>query len=98
MAEPTVTRDDQNNRYTLTVDGKLAGFTEIRTDPQGRLIMPHTVIIPSFRGQGLASVLVAGALEDAAERGQTVVPLCPVVQKYLRENEVAGLAVQWPRA
>jgi len=96
MAEPIVARDDQNNRYTLSVDGTLAGFTEIRTDSQGRLVMPHTVIIPSFRGQGLASVLIAGALEDAAARGETVVPLCPVVQKYLHENEVDGLTVQWP--
>jgi predicted GNAT family acetyltransferase len=58
--------------------------------------MPHTVVIPSYRGQGLAGVLVASALADIAARGETVVPLCPVVQKYLRENDVEGLGVQWP--
>ncbi|WEG09121.1 N-acetyltransferase [Microbacterium horticulturae] len=98
MAETTVERDDENARYTIAVDGELAGYTEIQPDGEGRLRMPHTVIIPSFRGQGLAGALVAGALADIAARGETVVPLCPVVRKYLRENEVEGLGVEWPDA
>ncbi|WP_029144989.1 GNAT family N-acetyltransferase [Microbacterium luticocti] len=100
MAESIVRRDDENHRYTLSVDGELAGFTEIRRDDAGRLVMPHTVIIPSFRGRGLAGVLVDGALADAAARGETVVPVCPVVQKqaqkHLRDHEIDGLIVEWP--
>ncbi|QAY59887.1 GNAT family N-acetyltransferase [Microbacterium protaetiae] len=98
MAETTVERDDENDRYTLSVDGELAGFTEIHPDGDGRLRLPHTVIIPSYRGQGLAGALVAGALADISARGETVVPLCPVAQKYLRENDVDGLQVDWPDA
>jgi len=98
MAETSVERDDENARYTIAVDGELAGFTEIHPDGDGRLRLPHTVIIPSYRGQGLAGTLVGGALADIAARGETVVPLCPVVQKYLRENTVEGLRVEWPDA
>ena len=98
MAEPemTVTRDDANRRYTLRVDGELAGFSEIRPDDAGRLVMPHTVIVPSYRGRGLASVLVRGALEDAAARGEAVVPMCPVVHRYLENHTVDGLTIEWP--
>ncbi len=96
MPDLTITREDENHRYTLSVDGELAGFTEIHPDGPGRLRMPHTVIIPSYRGQGLATALVAGALEDVASRSETVVPLCPVVAKYLHENAVDGLMIDWP--
>ncbi|WP_417562987.1 GNAT family N-acetyltransferase [Microbacterium sp.] len=97
MPETTVTREDENRRYALFVDGEIAGFTEIHPDDQGRLVLPHTVIIPSFRGRGLATTLVKAALEDIASRGETVVPLCPVVVKYLHENTVEGLTVDWPK-
>nr|WP_274636784.1 GNAT family N-acetyltransferase [Microbacterium bovistercoris] len=94
-SETAVSRDDANGRYVITVGGELAGYTQISTDAAGRLVMPHTVIIPSFRGQGLAGTLVAGAMADVAARGETVVPLCPVVQKYLHEHDVDGLTVEW---
>jgi predicted GNAT family acetyltransferase len=96
MTAPTVVRDDDNDRYTLSVDGELAGYTEIHPDAQARLLMPHTVVIPSFRGRGLASVLIAGAVADIASRGETIVPTCPVVQKYLHEHDVDGLRIAWP--
>ena len=35
-------------------------------------------------------------MADSARRGETVVPHCPVVAKYLRENEVPGLTIEWP--
>ena len=74
------------------------GAAELREDADGRLVLPHTLIVPSFRGRGLAGVLVGRALEDIASRGETVVPECPVVARYLQENEVPGLKVDWPDA
>ena len=76
----------------------LAGFTVFRIDPRGRLIFPHTEVDPAFRGRGIAQALVAGAMADVAARGETVIPHCPVVAKYLRENEVPGLDIVWPSA
>ena len=92
----TVTRNDHPHRYELHVDGVLAGFTEFIVDTHGRLVFPHTVVDPAFRGRGLAGIVVARAMADVAARGETVVPLCPVVRKYLRENKVPGLTVDWP--
>jgi predicted GNAT family acetyltransferase len=40
-------------------------------------------------------VLVGEALADVAARGETVVPVCPFVVKYLRGNDVEGLDVAW---
>ncbi len=91
-----VARNDETHRYELTVDGVLAGFTEFHVDSQGRLVFPHTVVDPAFRGRGLGGIVVERAMTDVAERGETVVPLCPVVVKYLREYDVAGLKIDWP--
>jgi predicted GNAT family acetyltransferase len=84
------------HRYEVRVDGTLAGFTLFHSDPQGRLVFPHTVIEPEFGGRGLGRVLVSRAMADVAARGETVVPLCPFVTKYLRSTEVPGLKVDWP--
>lgn len=92
-----VVRDDAAERYEILVDGRPAGFTLFEVDRHGRHVYPHTVIDPDYQGRGLAKRLVADAMADAAARGETVVPFCPVVARYLRENEVPGLVVDWPR-
>lgn len=94
--QPTVTRDDDESRYEIRLGDVLAGFSEFRVDSRGRHVYPHTEIDPAFRGRGLAGTLVAEAMTDAAARGETVVPLCAVVGKYLQDNEVPGLTVDWP--
>lgn len=94
--EITVARNDEDRRYEIHVGDVLAGFTIFRVDGHGRYLYPHTEVDPAFRGRGLAQRLVADAMADAARRGETVVPHCPVVAKYLREHEVPGLTIEWP--
>ena len=94
--ETTVARDDVKHRYEVRVGDVLAGFTMFRIDAQGRLHFPHTEIDPAYRGRGLAQTVVAEAMTDAARRGETVVPHCPVVRAYLQKHEVPGLTVDWP--
>lgn len=94
--QTTVTRNDEDGRYEVHVGDVLAGFTVFRADSRGRLLFPHTEVDPAFRGRGLAQAVVGGAMTDAARRGETVVPHCPVVSKYIREHDVPGLVVEWP--
>lgn len=95
-AETTVTRNDEKRRYEIHLDdGTVAGFTLIRIDEEGRVVFPHTEIDPAFSGRGLAGTLVSQALADVAARGETAVPVCPYVVKWLREHEVPGLDVHW---
>ncbi len=92
----TVSRNDAENRYEIHVGDVLAGFTEFALDGRGRYNYPHTVVDPAFQGRGLAGRLVADAMTDAAARGETVRPQCPVVVKYLQRTEVEGLTIDWP--
>lgn len=90
-----VRRNDEANRYEILVDDVIAGFTEFK-EKNGVFLFPHTEIDPAFGGRGLGSRLVADAMTDSAARGDTVVPLCPFVVKYLRSTDVPGLTVSWP--
>lgn len=89
-----VTRNDDDARYEIRVDGELAGFTEFEPGDAGRVVFPHTEIDPAFGGRGLGSTLVGEAMADAARRGDTVVPECPFVARYLAEHPVDGLRVE----
>ncbi len=85
-----MTADVQNapdrNRYEITQDGKLAGFAEYLLVRDDRIVFTHTEIDPAFGGQGLGTVLVAGALADARDRELQIVPICPFVAKYVHEH------------
>jgi predicted GNAT family acetyltransferase len=95
-AAPRVARNDGESRYEIWVGEVLGGFTEFEPDTHGRLVFPHTEIDPAFKGQGLGGILVEQALADVASRGETIVPRCPFVVRYLRRHDVEGLIIDWP--
>jgi predicted GNAT family acetyltransferase len=94
--ETTVTRNDETSRYEIHVGDAVGGYAAFVTSRSGRVIMTHTEIDPTFKGQGLGSILVNEALSDLARQGAIVVPRCPFVAHYLQGNEIAGLVVDWP--
>lgn len=94
--ELTVTRNDAAGRYEIHVGDVLGGYTLFEIDPRGRLVFPHTEIDHAYRGWGLSTVLISQAMADVAERGETIVPVCPVVRRYLRHHELPGLKIEWP--
>ena len=78
-------RDDAGGRYTGTVDGVVAAFTEFT--PATRLVVfTHTETDPAFEGQGVASALVRWALDDVRARGLHVVAVCPFVKAFIARH------------
>lgn len=95
-----VTRNDEESRYELhlsdeTHDHVLAGHVSFQQATR-RIRLTATEIDPAFRGKGLGEVLAGETLADVAQRGDTIVPLCPFIAAYLQKNEVAGAIVEWP--
>jgi predicted GNAT family acetyltransferase len=80
-----VVRNEADGRYEIHVDGELAGYTLIQLR-DGVTVMPHTVIGEQFGGRGLGTQLVQGALDDLRERGDKIVPLCPMVKKFIEKH------------
>ncbi len=95
MSDITVTRNDERSRYEIRSGDVLAGFAEFERRP-GSIRFVHTEVDPAFRGTGIAMQLAAEALADAAASGETIVPLCPFIAKYLRRHKVPGAVIAWP--
>lgn len=82
-ASTTVFRE--SNRFTIAVDGRQVGFAEF-TDAGGRRTFPHTVVDEAFQGRGLATILVAAALEETRADGLRIVAPCSMVADYLQKS------------
>ncbi len=98
-AEIQIAENPERERYEISVGGELAGFTQYRPRPGGVLAFVHTEIDDRFEGQGLASQLIAFALDDVRSRGLAVLPICPFVKGYIeRHPEYADLVPEAKRA
>jgi predicted GNAT family acetyltransferase len=80
-----VIHEPQRDRFTVIVDGAVAGFAQYRERP-GVVSFVHTEIDPARQGQGLASRLIAYALQDARDRELAVLPHCSFVREYVVDH------------
>lgn len=73
-----------------TADGALAGFAayQLSRQPAGNqvMVMTHTEVDPGFAGQGVATDLIRGALDDIRAKALPIVPLCPFVAAFLARH------------
>ena len=76
---------DEADRFSISVDGTKAGFTEY-LDHGNQRIFPHTEIDDEFGGRGLATILVSAALEATRAAGMRIVPVCSMVAGFLDKH------------
>lgn len=78
-------RDDTAlSRFELDAGGVTA-FVNYRID-SGVIALLHTETPPQARGQGIASQLIAGALQMVRARGLKVKPLCAFVRAFIAKH------------
>ena len=89
----TLANNPAESRFEIAVEGELAGYLAYHVG-DGTIDLQHTVVIPSFRGQGLAGMLAERAFEDARAQGLKVIPSCPFVAGWVPDHpEVQDLLV-----
>ena len=74
------------NRFELLVDGRSAGELDyqVRDDT---IVLTHTEIDPSHKGEGLGGELVRGALNlIRAENDLRVIPTCPYAKAWIEKH------------
>ncbi len=92
--ELVVADNAEQERYEAHLGSELVGFITYRLHPE-RMTLIHTEVAQALEGRGIASQLVAGALDDIRRRGLTIVPICPFVRAYLlRHPEDADLVAR----
>jgi predicted GNAT family acetyltransferase len=72
-------------RYELTVNGRMIGIADYFRSGDV-MVLPHTVIEPSQRGQGWGEVLVRAALDDISRQGLQIEPQCWFVADFVALN------------
>ncbi|KUI27937.1 acetyltransferase [Mycobacterium sp. IS-1496] len=83
-ASTTVTAEA--DRFTIGVEGQTVGFAEF-TDREGQRVFTHTEVDGRFEGRGLATILVAEALEQTRSAGKRIVPECKLVANYIQKHD-----------
>ena len=73
------------DRYELSIDGEVVGFTVYGTCP-GLIAFVHTEVNELLQGRGLGDQLIRFALEDARARGLAVLPFCPFVKAFIKRH------------
>jgi len=95
MSDIEVVHVPEAERYEIRVDGKTAGLTEAHPRGNGVVLFSHTEVDDAYEGQGLASKLVRGALDDVRRRGETIVVTCSYVKGFLEKHpEYADLVAE----
>ena len=76
----------ERHRYELEIDGHKAAEIVYHLRGEGLIELEHTEVKPKFEGQGLASKIVAFALDDARQRGRKVIPTCTYIQGFVKKR------------
>lgn len=63
-------------RYVVRIDGAEAEVSYSRAG-DSLIIIDHTEVPDTLRGQGVGQALVRRSVEDAREQGHAILPLCP---------------------
>ncbi|KUI26363.1 acetyltransferase [Mycobacterium sp. IS-1742] len=74
------------DRFTIGVEGQTVGFAEF-TDRDGQRVFTHTEVDGRFEGRGLATILVAEALQQTRSAGKRIVPECKLVANYVEKHD-----------
>ncbi len=76
---------DEERYEARTADGALAGFAAYQL-ATNLIVMTHTEVDPEFSGQGVATALIRGALDDIRDRRLPILALCPFVVAFLQRH------------
>jgi predicted GNAT family acetyltransferase len=75
----------ERERYELSIDGEVVGFSAYCARP-GLIAFVHTEVDERLQGRGLADRLIRFALEDARARHLAVLPFCPFVKSFIERH------------
>jgi predicted GNAT family acetyltransferase len=82
-------------RFEVTREGHVAELTYQQVGD--RLVLIHTEVPPSFRGQGIGGRLVRAALQRAVRDDLTLIPRCPYARRWLKQHrgDAADVRIDW---
>ena len=83
--ETSVVDVPDRGRFEVRLGDRVVGLASYHVE-NGTMALPHTEVDPCVGGRGIGSLLVAGVLAAARERGLTVLPYCSFVRHYIQQH------------
>jgi hypothetical protein len=80
-------KEENNSIIALDGDGRQVGEVEYSWEGDKVMVIDHTNIDGSQRGQGLGGQLIAQAVEKAKNEGLKITPVCPYAKKQFEKHE-----------
>jgi uncharacterized protein len=82
IPEMAVRDDAESLCYEAVIGGEAVGAVVYeRAGP--RLVILHTIVDPDYRGRGIGTALVRGALDDVRAKGMTLTNYCGFVAGFI---------------
>lgn len=79
--------DHKGGNFFIENEGSyLAVMTYIWAGEQ-RMVIDHTEVDASLKGQGIGAQLVAAAVQAARDKGFKILPLCPFAKAVMNKTE-----------
>lgn len=87
-ADADIRIEDSGSKGRYFLEGAGGAVAEMTFSRAGEhlLIIDHTEVPDTFRGQGVGLKLVTRAVEDARTAGKHIIPLCPFALAQFRRH------------
>ncbi|MEP0365608.1 MAG: GNAT family N-acetyltransferase [Cyclobacteriaceae bacterium] len=87
MAEIQQENSDNKGRFFLSQEGKTLAEMTYSWAGTDRIIIDHTEVSDSLRGQGVGEQMVRMAVDFARAKGIHIIPLCPFARAVFQKNQ-----------
>ncbi|MEP5610766.1 MAG: GNAT family N-acetyltransferase [Cyclobacteriaceae bacterium] len=85
LAQLKTTVNLEEGRFELQIDDNLAKI-DFKKGSKGQFYLIHTEVPEALGSRGVGHKLVREALDWVEQNGAKVVPLCPFVRSFLKQN------------
>lgn len=85
MSELVISDQPEESRYEAVREGTLVGHIDYETEGD-ILTLTHAIVPEEFGGQGVASAMARGVLDDIRARDLRLVPQCSFVAGYIEKH------------
>lgn len=84
MKDLNLVNNEDSKQYEVHAGDQIAKIEYIRT--RDKIYLTHTEVPVALEGKGIGSRLVKMVLEDIEQKDLTLIPLCPFVAGYIKNN------------
>jgi len=78
-------------QYELHIDGLIPSIEYIKA--QNQIYLTHTELPVEFGGKGIGSAMVGQVLEDIEQKELSLVPACPFVAAYIKQQPEGKISI-----